>query len=167
MPLTYPNPRLLPTTRSGTSRIWKSYKMPLALGGATITGSEMSFSSYPGYLSSLDDTYMIWSSGMAVIETTNSIFNTSLYSLVKPQSLFAWQRVRISNMLAASGLEWGALFGEHNSGVRARLPAAAAATTWPPDHAPTRALPRRLTTTSTPSSRCLAGLQVRRWCQAR
>ena len=39
-------------------------------------------------------------------QTTNSIFNASLWDLVVPQSLLAWQRVRTANQLASSGPEW-------------------------------------------------------------
>jgi hypothetical protein len=97
-----------------TNRIYKSYSFPLSGG---FVGTEMSFSSYPAYLSSLDDYYAIWSSGIAVTETTNSIFNMSLYKLVVPQSLFAWHRVRAANLLATTGAQWAAVFSEYNSGT--------------------------------------------------
>jgi len=45
-------------------------------------------------------------SGLVMLETTNDVFNNSLYDLIKPQSLFAWQRVRLANMLAHGGKEW-------------------------------------------------------------
>lgn len=77
----------------------------------------MSFASYPGYLSSLDDYYTVWSSGMVVLETSNSILNSSLYSLVQPQSLLAWQRVRLSNLIANNGSMWGFYFSQYNSGT--------------------------------------------------
>ncbi len=47
----------------------------------------MSFSSYPGFLESLDDFY-IMGNGLVMLQTTNSIFNTSLYQFVKPQVRF-------------------------------------------------------------------------------
>ena len=34
-----------------------------------------------------------------------------------PQSVLSWQRVRIANMMAASGSEWVRVFGTHNSGT--------------------------------------------------
>jgi len=77
----------------------------------------MSFSSYPAYLSSLDDWYAVWDSGLAILETTNNVFNRSLYSAVVPQSLFAWHRVRLANLLAHSPPEWAAVFAAHNSGT--------------------------------------------------
>lgn len=77
----------------------------------------MSFSSYPAYLSSLDDWYAIWDSGIAVLETTNNVFNKSLYAAVVPQSLFAWHRVRLANLLAHDAPEWAATFAQYNSGT--------------------------------------------------
>ncbi len=56
------------------------------LGGGGVYG-QMSFSSYPGQLESMDDFYML-SSNMTVIETTNQIFNTSLYDFITPQSVY-------------------------------------------------------------------------------
>jgi len=82
-----------------------------------VIGQQMSFASYPAYLSSLDDFYSIWSSGLNMLETTNSIFNMSLYKLVVPQSLWAWQRVRNANLLAHTGFEWAETFAAYNSGT--------------------------------------------------
>ena len=100
---------------TGTTRIFKHYNFQVA--DASVAGQQMSFASYPAYLSSLDDFYSIWSSGLNMLETTNSIFNMSLYKLVVPQSLFAWQRVRNANLLAHTGPEWGATFSAYNSGT--------------------------------------------------
>lgn len=98
-----------------TLRIYKSYQFNV--NNPNVVGQEMSFSSYPAYLSSLDDFYAIWSSGIAVLETTNSVFNMSLYQYVQPQSLFAWHRVRMANLLAKDGPEWANIFGYANSGT--------------------------------------------------
>ena len=100
---------------TGTTRIFKHYNFKLA--DAAVAGTQMSFASYPAYLSSLDDFYSIWSSGLNMLETTNSVFNMSLYKLVVPQSLFAWQRVRNANLLAHTGPEWGATLAAYNSGT--------------------------------------------------
>ena len=100
---------------SSTTRIFKHYSFNLALPGAV--GNQMSFSSYPAYLSSLDDYYTIFSSGLVVLETTNNVFDKDLYKLVVPQSLFAWHRVRVASLLAPTPTAWGELFGEYNSGT--------------------------------------------------
>eukprot|EP00122_Pirum_gemmata_P013984 Pgem_evm1s13025 len=53
-------------------------------------------SSSPGLLHSKDDFYTL-GNGYVVMETTNGFYNDSLYDLIKPSSLFSWQRVMISN----------------------------------------------------------------------
>jgi len=102
-------------TYENTNRIFKHYSF--APQSAGLLGAEMSFSSYPGLLESMDDYYTVHSTGLAVVETTNSIFNMTLYTLLKPESLFAWQRVRLANLLAADGMAWGALLAFENSGT--------------------------------------------------
>ena len=49
-------------------------------------------------------------------QTTNSVYNASLFSLLTPQSLLAWQRVRLANSLAHTGEQWAQTFSKHNSG---------------------------------------------------
>eukprot|EP00483_Globobulimina_turgida_P001708 UN01710 len=78
--------------------------------------SQMSFSSYPGYLESLDDFYLM-DSGLAMLQTTNSIPNNTVYDLVTPYSLYAWQRVRIANALSKTGEEWYKNVANQNSGT--------------------------------------------------
>lgn len=50
-------------------------------------------------------------------ETTNNIFNRSLYSMVTPESLFAWHRVRNANLLAGNGSQWTDILAYANSGT--------------------------------------------------
>jgi hypothetical protein len=106
-----PPPPLLPTP----VRVDSDYN--LALHQPAVAGRAMSFSSYPAYLSSLDDWYAVWDSGIAVLETTNNVFNKSLYAAVVPQSLFAWHRVRLANLLAHDAPEWASVFAQYNSGT--------------------------------------------------
>ena len=81
-----------------------------------------SFSSYPAELSSDDDFYLL-SGGkgrgpkLAVLQTTNAVFNNSLYAQLRPQSVLSWQRARIANLIARSGEEWGEVIKQHNSGT--------------------------------------------------
>ena len=63
-------------------RIYKHYDV--ALHSQELPLRRMSFSSYPGELSSDDDFYLL-STGLAVLQTTNSVFNASSYSLLTPQ----------------------------------------------------------------------------------
>ncbi|CAL1534213.1 unnamed protein product [Lymnaea stagnalis] len=99
---------------AATNRIYKHYN--LNVSDSATASRKISFSSYPGYLESLDDFYHL-GSGMAMLQTTNNIFNSSLYEYVSPQSLLAWQRVRIANMMARSGKEWTDVVAKYNSGT--------------------------------------------------
>ncbi|XP_032109600.1 phospholipase B-like 1 [Sapajus apella] len=78
--------------------------------------SRMSFSSYPGFLVSLDDFYIL-SSGLIMLQTTNSVYNKTLLEQVIPETLMAWQRVRVANMMADSGKKWADIFSKYNSGT--------------------------------------------------
>ncbi|PAA88810.1 hypothetical protein BOX15_Mlig008036g1 [Macrostomum lignano] len=57
-------------------RIFKNYL--LKLNDKDLSSPLISFSSYPGFLESLDDFYIL-DSGMVMLQTTNSVFNVSLY----------------------------------------------------------------------------------------
>ena len=72
---------------------------------------------YAGFLESLDDFYLL-SSQLVMLQTTNNVFDTSLYKQVKPESLLAWQRVRAANMMAHNGQEWYKAVSQYNSGVQ-------------------------------------------------
>merc|ERR1719461_576846 len=56
-------------------------------------------------------------SGLMMIQTTNNIFDETLYDQVKPESLWAWQRVRIANALSMTGQEWYKYLATANSGT--------------------------------------------------
>ena len=86
---------------AGTNRIFKHYDFNTR--DASTSSNAMSFSSYPGLLESVDDYYMM-NNDIVLIQTTNNVFDASLYSQVKPESLLAWQRVRMANHMAANGI---------------------------------------------------------------
>ena len=67
----------------------------------------------PGSISSTDDFFQM-SSGLVVMETTNSVFNGSLYNGIIPQTLLSWTRAVVAGTLARSGPEWANLFAQHN-----------------------------------------------------
>jgi len=67
-------------------------------------------------LESLDDFYMM-DSGLGMVQTSNDVLNQTLLDLVTPQSLLAWQRVRVANAIAQSGQEWYEIFRQHASGT--------------------------------------------------
>ena len=74
------------------------------------------FPSYPATLSSLDDFY-ISSHGLISIETTNTLFNDTLFSKISPNSLFTSERAMISNRISNSSKEWVDNFIKYNSGT--------------------------------------------------
>jgi len=101
-------------TYSAMNRIYKHYSFNFH--NEYIASLKLSFSSYPGLLSSLDDFY-IMSNGLVLLQTTISVFNKSLYDLVVPESLLAWQRVRAANFAARDGKQWGDIINYFNSGT--------------------------------------------------
>ncbi|XP_050392205.1 phospholipase B-like 1 isoform X1 [Patella vulgata] len=98
----------------GTSRIYKHWNFNVS--NPNTAAKKLSFSSYPGFLESIDDFYMM-SSQMVMLQTTNNLFDKTLYKYCTPQSLFAWQRVRVANMMANSGEEWAKALERYNSGT--------------------------------------------------
>ncbi|XP_030063026.1 phospholipase B-like 1 isoform X3 [Microcaecilia unicolor] len=101
-------------TYASTLRIYKHWDFNIS--DANTSTGKMSFSSYPGFLESLDDFYLL-GSGLVMLQTTNSIFNKTLFEYMVPEALFTWQRVRIANMMADSGTTWALTFSRYNSGT--------------------------------------------------
>ena len=56
-------------------------------------------------------------SGLMMLQTTNGVFDHSIYSRVTHDALLAWQRVRIANWLATNGKDWSDYVSQYNSGV--------------------------------------------------
>ncbi|XP_054623956.1 phospholipase B-like 1 isoform X2 [Dunckerocampus dactyliophorus] len=99
---------------ASTMRIYKHWDLRVSNTHAA-TG-KLSFSSYPGFLTSLDDFYLL-GSRLLITQTSINVFNASLLSQLSPHSLLAWQRVRLANSLARSGEEWAQIFSKYNSGT--------------------------------------------------
>ena len=57
------------------------------------------------------------STGVAVSETTNMVYNKTLYKYLTPQSVPTDFRVMIANRLAQNGNHWVRTFEKHNSGL--------------------------------------------------
>jgi len=75
------------------------------------------FSSYPANLQSQDD-YYVTGQNLVVMETTNEIFNHSLYTnYVLPTTVPFWIRVVVANRMATGGAEWSNTFAKFNSGT--------------------------------------------------
>ncbi|CAG9128001.1 unnamed protein product [Plutella xylostella] len=109
---------------------WNSYQSMLRVQkmydlqyGATpscrekLPGRRMTMSSYPGFVQSSDDFYVV-SSGLVVAETTIGNTNASLFLEVQPEdSLFEFVRAMVASRLATSGEQWAWFFKRYNSGT--------------------------------------------------
>lgn len=109
---------------------WNSYQSMLRLQkmyvlrfhlypGSTeiIPGYKMSLTSYPAFVQSTDDFYII-SSGLTTAETTIGNSNRSLFESISPVGqLLEYARAMVANRLAKSGEEWVDIFTKHNSGT--------------------------------------------------
>ncbi|KAL6784670.1 hypothetical protein ACKKBF_B02730 [Auxenochlorella protothecoides x Auxenochlorella symbiontica] len=101
-------------TFGGMVRVYKHYRC--ALSDPDLPGTALSFSSYPGELSSDDDFYLT-STGLVVLQTTNRVLNESLFHDVHAHSLPSWQRERVACWTARDGPAWAAAVAAHNSGT--------------------------------------------------
>lgn len=90
-------------------RIYKTY----ALHYSTSASETIQFSSYPGCVQSVDDFYQLIEQRMVVTETTNSIYNTSLFDAIVPEMLLTWPRIVATNQLATNTDTW-IQFMSHN-----------------------------------------------------
>ncbi|XP_067010461.2 putative phospholipase B-like 2 [Anabrus simplex] len=89
----------------------------LANSSERIPGFAMTFSSYPGIITSGDDFYLI-SSGIATLETTIGNANDSLWTHVQPKGqVMETVRSMVANRLGRSGRSWTKLFTLYNSGT--------------------------------------------------
>ena len=76
----------------------------------------VSQSSYPGSISSVDDWY-ISTHGLVIIETSLTIFNSSLFDGIVPQSLPAWLRSVVAARISRNGQQWTEYYKIHHSGT--------------------------------------------------
>ncbi|CAH0594464.1 unnamed protein product [Chrysodeixis includens] len=101
-------------------RLQKMYVLHLRLSPdkkELIPGYKMSLSSYPAFVQSTDDFYII-SSGLVAGETTIGNSNRTLFELVKPVGqILEYARAMVANRLARTGREWVDIFRKHNSGT--------------------------------------------------
>ena len=90
-----------------------------AAAGAAPVARRVQMSSLPGALSSIDDIYSLPAADqrLAVMETTNPLYDHALYERMSPRSLWCWARVMAANLLATDGAAWVDLFSLHNSGT--------------------------------------------------
>ena len=95
-------------------RIFKEYSF-MANDGIE-KSKTCAFSSYPGALSSIDEFYYL-DSNLTVMGTSISIYNNSLYDLIKVNSALIWVRQIVANKLASTAQEWTEIFKKENSGI--------------------------------------------------
>ena len=103
-------------------RVYKTYDMPFTVdgrpGSPTVPNRVVSFSGYPGTVSSGDDWYVLAPTGLVALETTIGNNNNTLYALyMLPASVLEWARAVVAHRLAATGAEWAEVFGRLNSGT--------------------------------------------------
>jgi len=84
---------------SEMTRVWKVYDFPLQ----DVAAKKISFSSYPGCISSTDDYYLM-DSGLAITETTLSIPQKQNYPSF--QSVPDFMRIMAANRLSSTSEEW-------------------------------------------------------------
>mmetsp|Transcript_19246 Transcript_19246/g.25067 ORF Transcript_19246/g.25067 Transcript_19246/m.25067 type:complete len:374 (+) Transcript_19246:475-1596(+) len=105
------------TYATAAPRIFKHISLPVRRGAETVPYLN-SFSSSPGFVASIDDYYLLsGSSRLAVIETSNEVYNTSVYSLLSPETNMCWVRSMVANMLATNGSDWSTQFARFHSGT--------------------------------------------------
>ncbi|KAL0224111.1 hypothetical protein P9112_003501 [Eukaryota sp. TZLM1-RC] len=75
------------------------------------------FSSQPGTVWSYDDWYVNPQTEMTITETTNNLYNTSLYKIMTPRSLFTWERAMAGSMISESSREFVEHFVTLQSGT--------------------------------------------------
>jgi len=96
-------------------RIYKTYRLNFNL--PSNASPLVAFASYPGIIQSTDDFY-ITQQKLYVAETSNDIFNNSLYmDYMSPKTVPEWVRVILANRMATSGEEWSSYFSLYNSGT--------------------------------------------------
>jgi len=105
------------TTWSVYVNMIRTYKIyTFHLSNPSTMAKTVSFSSYPGCLTSVDD-FFITSKNLAIMQTTNGIYNTSLYNYVTTASVLSWIRSIVANRMASRGTDWVKIFSRYNSGT--------------------------------------------------
>ncbi len=100
-------------------RIMKMYKFSYTLYGNMKKNSLVTFSSYPGTLTSTDDYYVI-NNRLVVLETTLEMLDRTVYEKNLPDAnghVPNYIRISVANKLATNGKEWTEIFKQNNSGT--------------------------------------------------
>ena len=100
---------------SQATKVFKHVSTALATVGVPLTAQRVSYSSFPGELSSDDDLYL--TPRLIIASTSLHIVNPDIYRTLPPTVLLSWQRVRAATLLATNGRDWARLFSADNSGT--------------------------------------------------
>lgn len=88
------------------------------LSHVDITFMDMRLSSSPGYLSSIDDFFVLAGrANLAVLETSEDMIDESILASITSSTLLSWVRTRVANQLAVSGPHWADVFAVRHSGT--------------------------------------------------
>ena len=106
------------STWSGYNRLIKIFKEYRYYPGGKfpVKAKTILIASYPGAINSNDDFYLT-DANLYVAETTNHVFNTSLFDLLTPESILCFMRTMIALRLSDTGKEWTEIFQKLNSGT--------------------------------------------------
>lgn len=96
---------------SEMTRVWKLYDFPLKNAPGA---KKISFSSYPGCVSSTDDYYLM-DNGLAITETTLNIPKEQEYS--KSARVPDFMRIMAANRLATGAYDWGQKMADSATGT--------------------------------------------------
>ena len=109
------------TYATAAPRIFKHLTLPVAHSDGTSSLRTISMSSSPGFMSSIDDYYLVGEPtanvNLGVIETSISIEDGSAYSAVTPKSVLCWVRSMAANQVAMDAPSWAKAFATHASGT--------------------------------------------------
>lgn len=112
--------KVLPTDLYFSHDTWSSFNsMMRQYKTYRFEGRAVSMSGYPAVVHSIDDWYMT-SNRLAVMETTNGVYNNSLfreYVQNGTNTISEFLRVMIANFLAPSSPSWVTYFSTENSGT--------------------------------------------------
>eukprot|EP00746_Dinoflagellata_sp_MGD_P088050 gnl/MRDRNA2_/MRDRNA2_34877_c0_seq1.p1 gnl/MRDRNA2_/MRDRNA2_34877_c0~~gnl/MRDRNA2_/MRDRNA2_34877_c0_seq1.p1 ORF type:complete len:658 (-),score=126.89 gnl/MRDRNA2_/MRDRNA2_34877_c0_seq1:11-1984(-) len=95
---------------SEMTRVWKLYDFPLK----DVSARKISFSSYPGCVSSTDDYYLM-DNGLAITETTLNLPKEQVYS--KNTRTPDFMRIMAANRLAKGAYDWGQKMSDSATGT--------------------------------------------------
>jgi len=96
------------------NRIFRHYYFDLQ--DPNVKAKGQIYSGHPGLMYSVDD-YYLTTANLAITETTNGIYNNTEFDLISPNTLFAWVRTRVANVLSYTSQDWAKYISKYWSGT--------------------------------------------------